>query len=176
MRLQQSIVMYMDHVLYFHIVTQRAAELRFQHSADLYSSLVEIRSSRVRKGTLVILWLSDRPEPDRPEPDWTWTGPGPEWHTRSKGFSSWIMDHGSWIKDHGSKIKDQRSMIKYQWSKIKYHGSKIKYQVSSIKYQVSNIKDQGAWTLDLAWMAILDEIPTWDQDHPNLLSKIYHFK
>ena len=124
---------------------------------------MEIRSPRVRKGTLVILWLSDRPEPDRPDPDRTWTGPGPEWHTRSKGFSSWIMDHGSWIKDHGSKIKNQRSMIKYQWSKIKYHGSKIKYQVSSIKYQVSSIKDQGSRIKDQG-SRILDLGPwTWHE-------------
>ena len=48
------------------------------------------------------------------------------------------------------------------------YGSRIMDQVSRIKYL-------GPWTLDLAWMTILDGIPTWDQDHPNLLSKIYHF-
>ena len=94
-----------------------------------------------------------------------------------------IMDHGSWIidqrlkiKDQWSSINDQRSSIMDQRSSIKDQRSSIKYQVSSIKYQGSRIKDLGPWTLDLAWMTILDGIPTWDQDHPNLLSKIYHFK
>ena len=29
-----------------------------------------------------------------------------EGHPRSKGFPSWIMDHGSWIKYQGSRILD----------------------------------------------------------------------
>ena len=128
------------------------------------------------------LWSSDQEKvftffrTDRNRTGRNRTGPGPDPDrsdirgAKASHHGSWIMDHGSWIMDQGSRIKDQRSSIKYQ-------GSWIKYQVSSIKYQVSSIKDQGSWTLDLvlAWMTILEGIPTWDQDHPNLLSKIYHF-
>ena len=111
-------------------------------------------------------------------PDWTGptgTGPTRTGPDRSDIRGAKASHHGSWIKDHESWIMDQRSTIKDQWSSINDHGSRIMDQVSSIKYQVSRIKDQGSRTLDLAWMPILDGIPTWDQDHPNLLWKIYHF-
>ena len=77
-----------------------------------------------------------------------------------------FMVGAPWI--HSRMIRSCEAMAQLPPSAVQYctvldHGSRI--------------KDQGSRTLDLvlAWMIILEGIRTWYQDHPNLLSKIYHF-
>ena len=116
--------------------------------ASVYSSLVEIRSPRVRKGTLVILWFGRA---------------GGRACARVPlrscdlmfGFDFvWIMDQGSWIKYQGSSILDLGPWTWHEWPswtgyRLEIKTIRIYYQRSIILYRFykDTIKYQVSWTL-----------------------------
>ena len=96
-----------------------------------YSSLVEIRSPRVRKGTLVILWFGRA---------------GGRACARVPlrscdlmfGFDFvWIMDQGSWIKYQGSSILDLGPWTWHEWPS--WTGYRLEIKTIRIYYQRSII-------------------------------------